>query len=163
VSKKRIFLGVVVALALAFVVLVVLSPPPPPPALPEPPPPPAVKRPKPALQADAEGRYTPGYAFSVGRFRFTGFSLHPDAVVTFTSAGTEQALFCPVAAITAATVRLRCDDPAVGVVTIEGKFLRRLVTSNLGTPALSAVVTVRAGGGEVLYSARDSFLWEPGR
>jgi len=26
---------------------------------------------------------------------------------------------------------------------------------------MSAVVTVRAGSGEVLYSARDSFRWQP--
>jgi hypothetical protein len=159
---KRLLL-IVVAVVVALIIVLILLPSPPPPPPPAPPPPPVVKRPKPALQADAEGNYTPGYAFSVGRFRFTGFSLHPDAVVTFISAGADQVLFCPVATITAATVRLRCDDPAVGVVTIEGKFLRRLVTTNLDAPVLSAVVTVRSGGGEVMYSARDSFLWEPVR
>jgi hypothetical protein len=158
---KRLLL-VVVVVVVALIIVLILLPSPPPPAPPAPPPPPAVKRPKAALQADAEGN-TPRLCPFGRSFRFTGFSLHPDAVVTFTSAGTEQVLFCPVATITAATLRLRCDDPAVGVVTIEGKFLRRLVTTNLGAPAISAVVTVRSGGGEVMYSARDSFLWEPAR
>jgi len=115
------------------------------------------------LQADAEGHYVPGYRFEVGRFRFTGFSLRPDALVTFTISGMEQPVFCQEAIISAATIRLRCDDPQVGVVTIEGKFLTRLATNQLDTPAVSAVVKVRAGSGEILYSAHDSFVWEPGR
>jgi hypothetical protein len=50
----------------------------------------------------------------------------------------------------------------VGTVTIDGKFLTRLATTSLDTAVLSAVVTVRSGSGEILYSARDSFVWHPG-
>lgn len=120
---------------------------------------------KPALQADAAGDYVPGYRFSVGRFRFAGFSLRPEALVTFAQAasGTEQAAGCLEATITGVTIRLRCDYPRVGIVTIEGRFLTRLVTNRLDTPTVSAVVTVRSGSGEVLYNARDSFVWQPDR
>jgi hypothetical protein len=84
-------------------------------------------------------------------------------VVTFaqTTAGTEQAVACLEALIRADTVHLRCDDPQVGTVTIDGKFLTRLVTTRLDAAVVSAVVTVRAGSGEVLYRARDSFEWHP--
>jgi len=130
-----------------------------------PPPPPAVEPLKPALQADAEGRYVPGYRFSVGRFRFTGFSLRPEAVVTFAQAtsGTEEAVSCLEATINAPTIHLRCEYAQVGTVTIEGKFLTRLATNRLDLPVVFAVVTVRAPSGEILYSARNSFVWEPGR
>jgi hypothetical protein len=123
-----------------------------------------VERPKPALQADAAGDYVPGYRFSVGRFRFAGFSLRPEALVSFqtTSSGAEPAS-CFEAKISAATIHLRCDYPQVGVVTIEGRFLTRLATNRLDTPVVSAVVTVRAGSGEILYSAQDAFVWHPGR
>jgi hypothetical protein len=158
-SGKRLLLLVAVALAVTF--LVVRRPRTPSTTLHEqPPPPPAVERPKPALQADAEGHYVPGYRFSVGRFRFTGFSLRPDPFVTFATSGMEQEVSCLEATITATTIHLRCDDPQVGVVTIEGKFRSRLATNRLDTPAVSAVVTVRAGSGEILYSARDAFVWE---
>jgi hypothetical protein len=105
----------------------------------------------------------PGYAFTVNRFRFTGFSLRPDAFVTFaqTTGGAEQQLGCVEAVIRTETVRLRCDDPQVGTVTIDGKFLTRLVTRRLDAAVLSAVVTVRSGSGEILYRARDSFVWHP--
>src|SRR5438445_10213072 len=46
-------------------------------------PPPVVKPRQPPLQADAEGYYVPGYSFTVNGFRFTGFSLRPEALVTF--------------------------------------------------------------------------------
>ena len=137
-----------------------------PPPAPEPPPPPrAVERPKPALQADAEGQYVPGYRFSVGQFRFAGFSLRPEALVTFaqTSSGTEETLACLEATITAVRIHLRCESPQVGIVTIEGRFLTRLATNLLDRPVMSAVVTVRAQTGEVLYNARDSFVWQPSR
>lgn len=123
-----------------------------------------VERREPPLQADAEGSYLPGYRFTVGRFRFTGFSLRPDPVVTFaqTTSGTEDAAACLESRITPEAIHLRCDYPQVGTVTIDGRFLTRVATTRLDTPVLSAVVTVRAAGGETLYSARDSFLWQPG-
>jgi hypothetical protein len=126
--------------------------------------PPAVESRKPALQADAEGFYVPGYEFTVNRVRFTGVTLRPDPVVTFAqrTGGAEQVVPCLEAVIRAETVHLRCDDPQVGTVTIDGKFLTRSATSRLDTPVLSAVVTVRTGSGEILYRARDSFKWHPG-
>ncbi|MBM2811369.1 MAG: hypothetical protein HW416_2128 [Chloroflexi bacterium] len=162
-SRKPLLLLVAVGLAVG--VLVVWRLRPPRPTIPEQPPPPAVEVRKSALQADAEGDYVPGYRFSVGRFRFAGFSLRPEALVTFAQAasGTVQAAGCLEATITAVTIRLRCDYPRVGIVTIEGRFLTRLVTNRLDTPAVLAVVTVRAGSGEVLYSAQDSFVWQAGR
>lgn len=126
-------------------------------------PPPVAKRPEPPLQADAEGYYVPGYRFTVNRFRFRNFSLRPDAVVTFarTTSGTRQPLGCPEAVIKPDRFHLRCEDPEIGTVTIEGRFLARYATSRLDAPVASAVVTVRSGSGEILYSARDSFVWQP--
>ena len=121
-------------------------------------PPPVAKRRQPPLQADAEGSYVPGYPFTVNGFRFTGFSLHPEALVTFA----QTTVACVEAQISAQSIHLRCDDPQVGKVTIDGRFLTRLATSSLDTPVLSAVVTVRTASGEILYSARDSFRWQPG-
>ena len=121
-------------------------------------PPPVAKRRQPPLQADAEGSYVPGYPFTVNGFRFTGFSLHPEALVTFA----QTTVACVEAQVSAQSVHLRCDDPQVGKVTIDGRFLTRLATSSLDTPVLSAVVTVRTASGEILYSARDSFRWQPG-
>ena len=165
-GKRLLALVLFVAVSLAVGFLVVRRLRTPRPTISEqPPPPPAVEPRKPALQADAEGQYVPGYRFSVGRFRFTGFSLRPEALVTFaqTTSGTEEAEPCLEARISPASIHLRCEHPQVGIVTIEGRFLTRLATNRLDTPAVSAVVTVRAENGEVLYSARDSFLWEPGR
>lgn len=120
-------------------------------------PPPVAKQPQPPLQADAAGSYVPGYPFTVNGFRFTGFSLHPEALVTFA----QTTVACVEAQISAQNVHLRCDDPQVGTVTIDGRFLTRLASNRLDAAVLSAVVTVRAGSGEVLYSARDSFRWQP--
>jgi hypothetical protein len=105
----------------------------------------------------------PGYRFRVNRFRFTGFTLRPEAFVSFAeaTAGTEQQVACLETLIRADTVHLHCDDPQVGTVTIDGKFLTRLATTRLGAAVVSAVVTVRAGSGDVLYSARDAFQWHP--
>ena len=132
----------------------------------QPPAPPAsLVRPRgPALQSNAEGYYVPGYRFGVSRFRFTGFSLRPEALVTFAqaAAGTEYPASCSEALVRADTVHLRCDYPQVGTVTIDGHFLTRLATERLDAPVLSAVVTVRAASGDTLYSARDSFVWHPG-
>ena len=126
--------------------------------------PPVEAPPKPPLQADAEGYYVPGYQFTVNRFRFTGFSLHPEALVSFaqTSGGIDQPEACIDALIRADRIHLRCDYPRLGTVTIDGKFLTRLATNSLDTPVLSAVVTVRSPSGEIVYSARDSFVWHPG-
>ncbi len=111
--------------------------------------PPRIERPKPALQSEAEGYYIPGYEFTVNGYRFAGFSLRPEALVTFASAtaGNKD------------QVHLRCDFPREGTVTIDGRFLTRLATSRLDAAVLSAVVTVRSGNGDVLYDARDSFVW----
>ena len=126
-------------------------------------PPPVARRERP-LQADAEGSYVPGYRFTVDRFRFTGFRLRPEALVTFarTTTGGEEPAACFEALIRADTVHLRCDYPQVGIVTIDGKFLTRSATDRLDIPVLSAIVTVRNASGEILYSARDSFVWHPG-
>jgi len=163
-GKRRLLLVLLLAvgLASAFVVVLYLTPTA---TIPEQPPaPPAVERRKPALQADAEGQYVPGYSFSVGRFRFTGFSLRPEALVTFAQAtsGTEDVADCLEARISAVSIHLRCEYPQVGIVTIEGRFLTRLATDLLDRPVVSAVVTVRAQSGEVLYNARDSFVWQLG-
>ncbi len=157
---KRLLL-IVAVLAVGFLIVLLLTPGPTPE---QPPPPPAVERPKPALQADAEGHYVPGYGFSVGRYRFTGFSLRPEAFVTFAnSSGTEQGVSCLEATITTASFHLRCEDRQVGIVTIDGKFLTRVATNRLDTPVVAAVVTIRSGSGDILYSARDSFAWDSAR
>src|SRR5437667_7862275 len=160
--RTRLLLLVAFGLAVGFFVLLLRTPPSTNPD--QAPPPPVEELRKPALQADAEGYYVPGYRFTVNRFQFTGFSLHPEALVTFaqTTAGIEQSAGCFEALIRADTVHLRCDHQA-GTVTIDGKFLTRLATHSLDTAVLSAVVTVRTASGEILYSARDSFAVAPGR
>jgi hypothetical protein len=162
VRRSRLLLVIGLGVAAGAVVLV-RWPASPPTATPRRPAAPAVEPPKRALQADAEGSYVPGYEFAVNRFRFTGFSLRPEALVTFTqtSGGPEQAMACLETLIRADTVHLRCDDPQVGTVTIDGRFLTRLATNRLDTAILSAIVTVRSGSGEILYRARDSFKWHP--
>jgi len=152
------------ALGLAGAVLVVLRlRTPSAPMAEQPLPPPVVEPRKSPLQADAEGYYVPGYPFTVNGFRFTGFSLRPEALVTVaqTTSGAEQAVACFEAAISVDTIHLRCDDPQVGTVTIDGKFLTRLVTTRLDAAVVTAVVTVRSGSGEILYNARDRFEWHP--
>src|SRR2546425_13196324 len=88
-------------------------------------PPPVVEPSKSPLQADAEGYYVPGYPFTVNGFRFTGFSLRPEALVTFA----QTTVACLEAQISAQNVHLRCDDPQVGTVIIDGRFLTRLASS----------------------------------
>ncbi|HXF94964.1 MAG TPA: hypothetical protein VNI61_02560 [Gemmatimonadales bacterium] len=148
------------ALVVAFVLARRLRPPPAP--VVEAPPPPAVERRAPPLQADAEGWYVPGYRFTVGRWRFAGFRLRPEALVSFapTAGGGSQRSACPEARIRPETMYLRCEHPQVGTVTIDGRFLARTVTTRLDLPVVSAVVTVRSVGGEILYSARDAFVWQ---
>ena len=160
--RNRVLL--LVALGLAVGLVVVLRSRSPQSNLPERPAPPVEKPRKSALQSDAEGYYIPGYAFTVGRFRFASFSLRPEGLVTFaqTAAGIEEPAGCVEAVIRADTFHLRCDYPQVGTVSIDGKFLTRLATASLDRPVVSAVVTVRDPTGEILYSARDSFVWHPG-
>ena len=161
-SRNRLFLVVALAAAAGgFIALRLRSPTT---GLPEQPapPPPRVERPKPALQSEAEGSYVPGYEFTVNGYRFAGFTLRPEALVAFASptTGTKDQESCAEARITAATIHLRCDFPREGTVTIDGRFLTRLVTSRLDAAVVSAVVTVRNGNGEVVYNARDSFVWQ---
>src|SRR5690349_22764212 len=119
---RRNRLILLVALALVVGVFVVLRPRTPPPISPAPPPAPPVEKARQPLQADAEGYYVPGYRFAVNRFRFTSFSLRPEALVTFaTPGGIEQPAPCVEALIRADIVRLRCDYPQVGTVSIDGK------------------------------------------
>jgi len=153
---RRHRLPLLLALGLAAAVLLVLRPRTPRPTIAEPRlPPPVVKPRQPPLQADAEGEYVPGYPFTVNGFQFTGFSLRPEALVTFA----QTTVACVEAQISAQNFHLRCDDPQVGTVTIDGRFLTRLASNQLDAAVVSAVVTVRAGSGEILYSARDSFRW----
>jgi hypothetical protein len=114
--------------------------------------------PKP-LQAEAEGYYEPGYKFTVADRRFTRLTLRPDPMVTFTRPGTRQEFGCFEALITPQTLLLRCEIERVGVMTIDGRFVNRVATTALDAPVLSAVLTVKNARGEVLYSARDSFVW----
>src|SRR3989454_2715143 len=155
---RRTRLLLLLALGLAGAFLLVLRPRTPRSTIPQQRLPPAVVKPRePPLQADAEGYYVPGYPFTVNGFRFTGFSLRPEALVTFA----RTTVPCFEAQISAQNVHLRCDDQHVGTVTIDGKFLTRLVTNRLDAAVVSAVVTVRTGSGEILYRARDSFEWHP--
>ena len=160
-SNKRLLVLVAVGLGVGF--LVVRRPRTPTPTVQAPPPPPPAVEPRKPLQADAEGHYVPGYSFSLGRLRFTGFTLRPEAFVTFAAPSSRfgQEVACQEATISATAIHLRCDDPQVGVVTINGQFRTRLATQRLDAPVISAVVTVRSGSGEILYSAQDSFVWEP--
>ncbi len=126
------------------------APPPPPP---EPPPP----RP---LQSEAEGYYEPTYQFTVSDRRFTRVTLRPQPSVTFSRTGTREEVGCADARISPAAVHLRCEFERVGImVTIEGQFPSRSVTSRLDAPVLNALVTVTNTRGETLFRARESFYW----
>src|SRR5437899_12446149 len=126
------------ALGLAGAVLVVLRlRTPSAPMAEQPLPPPVVEPRKSPLQADAEGYYVPGYPFTVNGFRFTGFSLRPEALVTFA----QTTVPCFEAQISAQNVHLRCDDPHVGTVTIDRRFRARLARNYLDALGLCAVVT----------------------
>src|SRR5881296_3371408 len=125
----------------------------PPPLQPPPPPP----RP---LQSEAEGYYEPSYQFTVSDRRFTRLTLRPQPFVTFSRIGTRQEVGCEDARIGPAAVHLRCEFERVGiVVTIEGQFPSRSVTSRLDAPVLNALVTITNTRGETLFSARESFYW----
>jgi len=159
---RRKGLLLLLALVLVGAILVALWLLPPPPPVAEKPAPPPVAKPRTPLQADAEGHYAPGYAFTVSRRRFTGFTLRPEAFVTFGQSGSEEQVACMQARISPTAFHLRCDDPQLGSITIDGRFLTRFVTTRLDAPVVSAVVTVRDGAGEVLYKAQDSFEWRAG-
>src|SRR5258708_3647476 len=141
----------------------VVPPPPPPasaqpgtrarPAAPPPPPP----RP---LQSEAEGYYEPSYKFTVSDRRFTRLTLRPEPFVTFSRPGIRDEVGCADARITPAAVHLRCEFERVGiVVTIEGQFPSRTVTSRLDAPVLDGMVTVTNTRGETLFRARQPFYW----
>jgi len=122
---------------------------------PEPPPPP----PRP-LQAEAEGYYEPSYKFTVSDRRFTRLTLRPQPFVTFSRTGTRDEVGCADARISPARVHLRCEFERVGiVVTIEGQFPSRTVTSRLDAQVLNAWITITNTRGETLFRARESFYW----
>src|SRR5882762_7533533 len=122
---------------------------------PEPPPPP----PRP-LQSEAEGYYEPSYKFTVSDRRFTRLTLRPQPLVTFSRTGTRDEVGCADARISPTAVHLRCEFERVGiVVTIEGQFPSRTVTSRLDAQVLNAWVTVTNTRGETVFRARESFYW----
>ena len=122
-----------------------------PPRLPPPPPRP--------LQSEAEGYYEPSYQFTVSDRRFTRLTLRPQPSVTFSRMGTRQEVGCEDAQISPAAVHVRCELERVGLVTIEGQFTSRSVTSRLDAQVLSALITVTNTRGEALFRARESFYW----
>jgi hypothetical protein len=155
--RRTIVVGVVILAlvgAAAFVILRLQAPAPvvtePPKAAPPPPRP---------LQSDAEGYYEPGYQFTVSDRRFTRLTLRPEPFVTFSRVGTRQEAGCEDARIGPEAVHLRCELDRVGMVTIDGRFTSRFVTSRLDMPVLSALITVTNTRGETLYRARDAFYW----
>lgn len=158
-GRRRTIVVAVVLLALvgagAFVMLRLQAPPPPVTEQPTaaPPPPPR------ALQSDAEGYYEPSYHFRVADRRFTRLTLRPEPFVTFSRVGTREEAACEEARIGPDAVHLRCELYRVGTVAIDGRFTSRVVTSQLDTPVLSALITVTNTRGEILYRARDSFRW----
>jgi len=144
--------GAIVIMRLPAPAPVVTEQPAPPP---EPPPPPA--RP---LQAEAEGYYVPSYMFTVSDRRFTRLTLRPDPFVTFSRPGIRDEVGCADARINPTTAHLRCEFERVGlVVTIDGQFPQRSVTSRLDAPVLNATITVTNTRGETVFRARESFLW----
>lgn len=158
-GRRRTIVVAIVVLALvgaaAFVILLLPAPAPTvveqPKAAPPPPPRP--------LQADAEGYYEPSYNFSVAGRRFTRLTLRPEPFVTFSRVGTREEAGCAEARIGPDAVHLRCELYRVGMVTIDGRFPSRVVTSRLDAPVLSALITVTNARGEIIYRARDSFRW----
>jgi hypothetical protein len=112
-----------------------------------------------ALQSEAEGYYEPSYEFTIADRRFTRLTLRPEPFVTFSRIGTRQEAGCADARIGRDAVYLRCELDRVGMVTIDGRFTSRVVTSRLDAPVLSALITITSTRGEVLYRARDSFRW----
>ena len=159
--RRVIIIGTAVAVVGGAGLFVVLQPvaPPPPPVVETAPA--AVAAPPKPLQADAEGYYEPGYQFSVADRRFTRLTLRPDPSVRFVRTGTRQEFGCFDAVITPQTVRMTCELERVGTMTIDGRFVNRVATTAMDAPTISALLTVRNTRGEVLYSARDNFVWRP--
>src|SRR5438270_1450919 len=124
----------------------------PPPRLPPPPPRP--------LQSEAEGYYEPSYQFTVSDRRFTRLTLRPQPFVTFWRPGIRDEVGCADARISPVAAHLRCEFERVGiVVTIDGQFPSRSVTSRLDAQVLNALITVTNTRGEALFRARESFYW----
>src|SRR5438034_2974206 len=111
------------------------------------------------LQSEAEGYYEPTYQFTVSDRRFTRLTLRPEPFVTFSRIGTRQEVGCEDARIGQAAVHLRCEFERVGMVTIDGQFPSRSVTSSLDAPVLNAMITITNTRGETLFRARESFYW----
>src|SRR5437667_12849879 len=111
------------------------------------------------LQSEAEGYYEPTYQFTVSDRRFTRLTLRPAPFVTFSRIGTPQEVGLEDEGIGQDSVHLRFEFERVGVVTIDGRFTSRYVTSSLDTPVLSALITITNTRGETLFSARESFYW----
>jgi len=160
--RRTVFVGVgVLALVGAGAIVIMRLPSPAPvvteqPAPPPEPPPPAAR----PLQAEAEGYYVPSYMFTVSDRRFTRLTLRPEPFVTFSRPGIRDEVGCADARITPAAAHLRCEFERVGiVVTIDGQFPSRSVTSRLDAPVLNAWITVTNTRGETVFRARESFLW----
>ncbi len=161
--RRTVVVGVgVVALAGAGAFVILLLPAPTPVVTAQPdseplPPPPPLARP---LQSEAEGYYEPSYKFTISDRRFTRLTLRPEPFVTFSRPGTRDEVGCGDARISPAAVHLRCEFERVGImVSIEGQFPSRSVTSRLDAPVLDAMVTVTNTRGETLFRARQSFYW----
>jgi len=156
--RRVILIGAAVVVVGGVAGFVALQPVPPPPVAVEQPPAAVAPPPRP-LQVDAEGSYEPGYQFSVMGARFTRLTLLPEPSVTFTRVGTRQEAGCFNGTVKADIVQLTCEIDRVGVMTIDGRFLTRTATTALDRPVLSALLTVRNARGEIVYRARDSFVW----
>ena len=157
--RRVIVIGAAVAVVGGAAVFVAVQPAaPPPPAVVETAPAPVAPPPKP-LQAEAEGSYEPGYQFTVADRRFTRLTLRPDPFITFRRMGTRLEFGCAEAVITPQSLHLSCEIERVGNMTIDGRFVNRVATTRLDAPAISATLTVRNLRGEVVYSARDNFVW----
>jgi len=159
--RRVILVGGAGVLVVGAGVFVALQPVAPPPAAVVEQAPAAVAPPPQPLQAEAEGYYEPGYQFTVADRRFTRLTLRPDPSVRFVRTGTREEFGCFNAEITPQVVHLRCEIERVGTMTIDGRFVTRSATTRMDAPAISAVLTVRNARGEVLYSARDNFVWRP--
>ena len=156
--RRLILIGGAVVLVGGAGVFVALQPVPPPPVAVEQPAA-AVAPPPRSLQVDAEGFYEPGYSFSVSGARFIRLTLLPEPSVTFARVGTRQEAGCFNGTVKPDIVQLTCEIDRVGIMTIDGRFLTRVATTALDRPVLSALLTVRNARGEIVYRARDSFVW----
>src|SRR3989454_7426874 len=156
--RRTIVVGGILLALVGAGAFVILRLPAPAPVVTEQPAPPPQPPPRP-LQSEAEGYYEPTYQFTVSDRRFTRLTLRPEPFVTFSRIGTRQEVGCEDARIGQDAVHLRCELERVGVVTIDGRFTSRFVTSSLDTPVLSALITITNTRGETLFSARESFYW----